>query len=79
MFKKKFWGVSRKDIGLIFMLFFTCFQILVTFILNIRIRCGGSKLKKLGKCDFYAILNGKQLKKTIGSCYTEFKNFFKPQ
>ena len=75
------WGVSRKDIGLIFMLFFTYFQILVTFILNIRIRCGGSKLKKLEKCDFYAILtrniNAKQLKKTIGSCYTEFKKFFK--
>ena len=44
-------------------------------------RCGGSKLKKLEKCDFYAILtrniNAKQLKKTIGSCYTEFKKFFK--
>ena len=25
----------------------------------------GSKLKKLEKCDFYAILNGKQLKKLL--------------
>ena len=51
------------------MLFFTYFQILVTFILNIRMKYGGSKLKYLEKCDFYAILtrniNGKLLKKLL--------------
>ena len=57
------------------MLFFTYFQILVTFILNIRIRCGGSKLKKLKKCDFYAILNGKQLKKLLEVVTQNLKSF----
>ena len=56
-----FWGVLRKNIGLIFMLFFTYFQILVTFILNIRMKYGGVKVEITEKCDFYAILNGKLL------------------
>ena len=49
--------------------FFTYFPILVTFILNIRMKYGGSKLKYAEKCDFYAILtrniNGKLLKKLL--------------
>ena len=48
---------------------------LLTFILNIRMRCGGSKLKKLEKCDFYAILNGKQLKKLLEVVTQNLKSF----
>ena len=57
------------------MLFFTYFQILVTFILNIRIKYVGSKLKKVEKCDFYAILNGKQLKKLLEVVTQNLKSF----
>ena len=42
-------------------------------------RCGGSKLKKLEKCDFYAILtrniNGKLLKKRLEVVTQNFKVF----
>ena len=57
------------------MLFFTNFQILVTFILNKRIKCGGLKFKNLKKCDFYAILNGKQLKKLLEVVTQNLKSF----
>ena len=35
----------------------------------------GSKLKKLEKCDFYAILNGKQLKKLLEVVTQNLKSF----
>ena len=38
-------------------------------------RCGGSKLKKLEKCDFYAILNGKQFKKLLEVVTQNLKSF----
>ena len=38
-------------------------------------RCGGSKLQKVEKCDFYAILNGKQLKKLLEVVTQNLKSF----